>query len=258
MSTTPLSPSESAGSPGTSLLVVQPDAIGPLQCFDAWLASEGVTTRVVRPYLGEPVPTEIDEEGLIVLGGDMSSLDDATYSWLADVRALMRAAHDAARPSMGICLGGQLMAQAFGGITAVGEAGLEAGVTRVTWRPDAAGDEIFGDLGVDSLAASMHGDAIVALPGDAVWLGESTLYRHQAFRVGSTSWGVQFHPEVDLARYAAWVDAATDSPPDDRARLQAGQQAFARVEDQVLTGMRAVCARFAAEVRRRAIAARTG
>lgn len=237
------------------MLVIEPDSIAPLTRFDGWLADRGVTARVVRPYAGDPIPKDV-EDGLLVLGGSMSSLDDGAYPWLADIRSLLRAADQAGRPSLGICLGAQLMAQAFGGSTAIGEAGLEAGVTRVEWRPEAESDPLFRGLPSPTSAASMHGDAVVTLPPGAIWLGESSPYRYQAFRVGTSSWGVQFHPEVDLARYREWIVAvsAAGASEEDVARLHEGEVAFRAAEATVLAGAEQMAARFAGLVTNRSAA----
>ncbi len=223
------------------VLVVQPDASDPLCVFDGWLAEEGITCEVIRPYDGEVVPHELDADGLLVLGGDMSSLDDAGFPWLEDIRALMRRAGASGRPSLGICLGGQLMAQAFGGSTSVGDNGLEAGVVEVRWREEAAEDPVFGGLPSPFRAAAYHGDMIATLPSGAAWLGESSAYPHQAFRIG-TSWGVQFHPEIDLATYDAWMDVDHGS---DTETLKRGHDDFAAQEDDVLRMNRLIAAGFA-------------
>jgi hypothetical protein len=55
-----------------------------------------------------------------------------------------------------------------------------------------------------------HHDEITELPVGAVLLAASSGYPVQAFRVGPAAWGVQFHPEVDLATFADWV--ATSGP----------------------------------------------
>ena len=55
-------------------------------------------------------------------------------------------------------------------------------------------------------APSLHADAVTRLPTGATWLAETTMYRHQAFRMGALAWGVQFHPEVSLPTFRGWAE----------------------------------------------------
>lgn len=245
----------STSSPGGNgrprLLVVQPDPLGELDRFSGWLSDAGLAVRVVRPFAGETLPDTLEEDGLIVLGGSMSAWHDDEYPWLADIRRLLRRAVDLSRPALGICLGGQLLAQTFGGSVSVGDPGLETGVVRIGWRPEALADPLFADLPSAFLAGAMHGDSVRTLPEAAVWLGSSDPYPHQAFRVGTCAWGVQFHPEVSLASYRTWVSAHPGDEPVDRARLRRGTADFERLDGEVATGNRVLATRFADLVRDR-------
>jgi GMP synthase (glutamine-hydrolysing) len=233
------------------LIVVQPDPADPLFELAGWFEEAGISWTYIRPFEGEPIPDRLDADGLVVLGGYMSSLDDADHTWLEDVRALQRNAAEMGRPSLGICLGSQLMAQAFGGETSVGDRGLETGVVRVDWLEAAADDELVADLPSPFLAGTMHGDMIVTLPPGAVWLGSGEVYRHQAFRFGDTSWGVQFHPELNRGGYQMWVDSQHDASCDHQQRLREGGQDLLRDEKEVLRSNRALAGRFAALVHAR-------
>ena len=141
---------------GYARLLVQPDAVGPLDHFEEWLTRVGLRLQIVRPYAGDVVPRSLEAEGLVVLGGAMSSNDDAEYPWLEDIRELQRDAVRARRPALGICLGGQLMARASGGRVDVGATGIEAGLITVTTTAAAADDPLFCDLGDSFSTASMH------------------------------------------------------------------------------------------------------
>lgn len=198
----------------------------PLDRFAAWLAepADAPGVRLVRLWAGEAVPSvEECEDGLIVLGGQQHAYDDAGSPWLPAVRALLAEAATAGLPTLGICLGAQLLAAATGGrVQVAAPPGREAGVIDVHPRPEAATDALLGGLAADVHAdhplnggviarmPSMHADAVVELPRGATWLASSRLYPYQAFRVGHAAWGVQFHPEVSAETFAAWAELHDD------------------------------------------------
>jgi GMP synthase (glutamine-hydrolysing) len=102
----------------------------------------------------------------------------------------------------------------------------------------------------------MHGDMVRALPPGAAWLASSDMYPHQAFRVGTSAWGVQFHPEVSLASYREWVSAYPGEEPDALDRKRRGLADFERLEDDVVSATRSLAGRFAMMVRETAGARR--
>jgi GMP synthase (glutamine-hydrolysing) len=185
------------------LTVVEHIDTCPVDRLGDWLWD--VDVRVVRPYAGELVPSR-PGDGLIVLGGPMNAYDDTATPWLPAVRELLASAVRESTPTLGICLGAQLLAVAAGGRVEVGAApGVELGVIDVRWRPEAAADPLVSGLPDPFPAASAHGDAVAELPARAVWLAESARYPHQAFRVGTSAWGVQFHPEASEATFRGWA-----------------------------------------------------
>ena len=213
------------------------------------LAAAHVDLRIVAAFAGEPVPLA-DEvgDGLIVLGGRMSAHADAVAPWLPEVRALLADASTRGVPTLGICLGAQLLAVARGGrVQVAAPPGREAGLADVRWRPEAVGDAVVG--AVAALAddryrtpqPSMHADAVVDLPRGAVWLASSPMYPYQAFRVGS-AWGVQFHPEVNAESLRAWADGHDDVDTD------AVLAAYDARADEVSAVGRALAESFAAHV----------
>jgi GMP synthase (glutamine-hydrolysing) len=184
-------------------LVVQHVAHESAGWLDDVLDEGGVDRDVRRMWLGEDLPAVTDVDALVVLGGPMGATDDADAPWLADVRALLRAAVDAATPTLAVCLGAQLLAVAAGGSVVTGTAGPELGLCRVT--VDAADDPLLGGLRGDIAVVQWHWDHVAQLPSDAVPLASSERYAVQAFRVGSAAWGLQFHPEVTLPLVAQWA-----------------------------------------------------
>jgi len=192
------------------LTVVQNAPDVPLDRLEGWL--QDATIRLVRPDLGEALPA-VDElgDGLVVLGGHHNAYDDELAPWLPALRTLLADASATGVPTLGICLGAQLLAVARGGKVAVAAPpGTEAGVVPIFWRHEAVSDAVVGPL-VAGLTdrrvtpqPTLHSDAVVDLPRGAAWLASSNQYPYQAFRIGS-AWGVQFHPEASTTTLRDWA-----------------------------------------------------
>jgi GMP synthase (glutamine-hydrolysing) len=233
----------------TLVTVVQSAPDVALDLFASRFAAAGLDVRVVAAHAGDavPAPDEVGD-GLVVLGGHHSVRDDEAAPWLAEVRALLA---EVAVPTLGICLGAQLLAVARGGRVQVdAPPGLEGGVVDVRWRPEAADDPVLGPVAAladarhSTPALTMHRDAVVDLPARAVWLGSSQVYPYQAFRVGA-AWGVQFHPESSVDSVAAWADADADASADGvraayAARAETIDAAGATLADAFAARVRAV------------------
>ncbi|MQY13693.1 hypothetical protein SRB5_38430 [Streptomyces sp. RB5] len=188
------------------VLVVQNGAAGGPRRLRDWLTEDGVGTEVVHAYEGESLPADLGAyDALIVLGGGAMPDDTVKMPWLAQTRVLADQALAEGTPYLGICLGGQLLAQAAGG-TVEAECGApELGSTRLTLREPARGDRLFAGLPPRPTAIERHVDRVTELPPDAVWLAESDDCPYQAFRCGENAWGLQFHPEVDAERVREWL-----------------------------------------------------
>lgn len=230
--------------PTARVLVVEPDPADTLERFEEWLEGEGVELEIVRPSENR-VPAAAEADGLIVLGGRMSSNDDVDHPWLEDVRVLLRDAVKREVPVLGICLGAQLLARSIGGQVTLGDQGVEAGLIEIRAREEATGDELFGPLDRLFTVASMHSDMIDELPTDAAWLGSSDAYRYQAFRSGACAWGVQFHPEISPQTYETWAEKFSSDDPEEVCRAQAGIEELRAGDADSKVWGRALAVRFA-------------
>lgn len=217
-----------------TILVLQPDGNCGPDRISAWAAGHGLALSVHNMAIAAAVPPSLDGyDGLIVLGGDMGDGDTAEYPWLEDIRERMREAHRTDLPTLGVCLGAQLLASALGGEVELGAAGLETGVVGISVTEAGAQDPLMQGLSEVFYSGSMHNDAVVRLPEDAVLLASGDVYPHQAFRSGST-WGVQFHPEVSPASYERWVGLEDhSSTPKLKATFDASVEDFWRRDELV-------------------------
>lgn len=172
------------------------------------LIENGLTLETVGPDTGAPVPESLEGyDALIVLGGAMGPTEDDQAPWLPATRKLLVDGVEQGVPTLGICLGAQLLATATGGHVRTMPAGPEVGLLDVGFDASAAGDPLFGDLAGTSVpAVQWHWLEADRLPESAHVLASSPACRNQAFRIGAAAWGVQFHPEALGGTAQDWVD----------------------------------------------------
>jgi len=169
-----------------------------------WLPGAGLDLEVVALWDGEPIPELGAYAALVVMGGPQQAYDDGSAPWLRAVKALLREAVRDEVPTLGICLGAQLLAEACGGRVEKGAEGVEAGARLVAKRDASWDDELFADVPFTPTVVQWHEDAVVDLPPGAVLLASSPRYANQAFRVGARAWGLQFHIETPPEMVRRW------------------------------------------------------
>lgn len=184
--------------PRTLLVVLHQERSTPGRVGER-LKARGFALDVRRPALGDPLPdTFANHAGLLVFGGPMSANDDSDFI-RAETR-LMERALAADLPTLGICLGAQILARALGGQVA----------------PHAEG---ICEMGYYPLQATAAGAALMPWPGHvyhwhtegfdvpagAELLATGTVFPNQAFRAGA-AYGVQFHPEVTREMMVTWIE----------------------------------------------------
>lgn len=181
----------------------------------------GRSFRIVRVYEGEPIPENGEIRGAVVLGGQMSVADTRPYPFLIGVKDWIRRLVDAAVPFLGICLGGQLLAEAYGGRVILQSERGEKGCHDVSLTDAGRSDPLFSGMTGTFPSFQWHNDAF-DLPDGAIHLAASPVCPFQAFRIGDSAYGVQFHPEATPPIVADWSRNEADA---DRHRA-----AFAEAE----------------------------
>jgi GMP synthase (glutamine-hydrolysing) len=138
----------------------------------------------------------------IVLGGPISANDVLDFPFLRDELRLLRARLDANQPTMGICLGAQLIARALGQSVYPATA-AEIGFAPIELTADGA-SSCLAPYAQDPLALHWHGETF-DLPRGAVRLASTRLCPNQAFALGPRVIGFQFHPEASRAGFERWL-----------------------------------------------------
>jgi GMP synthase (glutamine-hydrolysing) len=189
------------------VLVLQHIACEPPGAFEDVLTAAGADIHRVELDEGEPLPSWQNYVAIVAMGGPMSVNDDAELPWLTAEKQAIADAVKAGVPYWGSCLGVQLLAASLGARVYSGTQ-PEVGVLPVALTDDGRSDPVFAGLPPEFPTLQWHGDTF-DLPDGATLLASSSAYPNQAFRVGQTAYGVQFHVEVtdQMAREWAQVPA---------------------------------------------------
>lgn len=137
---------------------------------------------------------------VVLLGGPIGAYEAQSYPFLEEETALAAHRLAAGAPILGICLGAQVMAGALGCRV------YPSGVKELGWAPvsltEAGMASPLGAIeGLDVL--HWHGDTF-DLPVGADWLASTGPVLHQAYAIGKTALGLQFHLEADAAGLERW------------------------------------------------------
>ncbi len=235
--------------PAVEVLVVVNDPDSGPGRFTAWLEELGARLTTVAEDEVPDSPAGYD--AVLLLGGGFMPDDDHRAPWLPRERLLARRALRDGVPVLGICLGAQLLALVSGGTVVADSGRPERGSVVIRRLPESAADPVLGGLPGEFPAIQHHRDEIVALPPGAVHLASSERCPVQAFRLGETAWGLQFHPEVAADRLDRWDASRLAAEGADLDELRATATA---AEPASAAAARALLDAFVAVVRARAAA----
>jgi len=161
-----------------------------------WAGARGHRPDLRLLHDGASLPALNEFDLLVSLGGPMNVDDVEEFPWLADEKRLLREAVGAGRRCLGLCLGGQLMAQALGGDVRP-NLHWEAG-----WHPVTLND------GRRLTVFQWHQDAFTP-PAGAERIATNDITPNQGFRLGASAIGLQFHPEAT----ADWIRECSKEEP---------------------------------------------
>lgn len=194
--------------PGTAFFITHMPHEGP--GLAAVVAGDmGYAIDVVEAHAGAPLPVHAGKRDLVVvMGGAMgvADLGKPEFPWLEPVADLLRARLLEDSPTLGICLGCQLLAHAAGGHVFPMRDGAGNRVWEVGWDTlHMHADAGWAIPGLPPYVEALHwhGDAC-SLPPGAQRLASSAVCAVQMFRLGR-SVGIQFHPEVGASMALEWA-----------------------------------------------------
>ena len=164
------------------------------------LAARGFELDWRYPYAGDSLPADDAEvAGTVVYGGGQGVPDIARHPFLAAEARWMKSCVERGLPTLGICLGAQILAHAYG--------------AKVGPHPEGLQEFGFYDLeptneGAATIPAGlavpqMHYHTF-DLPAGATLLASSRAYRNQAMQLAEKAFGFQFHPEQTAATFKRW------------------------------------------------------
>jgi GMP synthase-like glutamine amidotransferase len=161
-------------------------------------------------------PTHWD--AVMVFGGAMHPDQDAQHPWLRSEVSFIQQALDHGVPTIGVCLGAQLIARATGAWVGPADA-AEVGWFTVELNEDGEADPVLGVIPGRVDAFQWHYYTF-ELPASAVELAASAS-ACQAFRVGERAWGIQFHAEVVRDMLDSWFEHGAAELPKPVAEITA-------------------------------------
>lgn len=184
-----------------SLLVFQHHKEETAGVLGAILQGRGHRLRTIELFANHVIPLDLDDvDGILSMGGPMN-VGDTNYPWMAAEIDLIKAAHEAHLPVVGICLGAQILVAALGGkVDAMSEP--EAGFANVKLSFPGTIDPIQAGIPWNTMQFHLHAQQVIDLPPGGVPLAGSDRCRIQSFKVGFNTYGFQYHFEWDRCTIA--------------------------------------------------------
>lgn len=173
-----------------------------LGSIEVWLQDSGFEITSTQFYDSKELPNVEDIDLLVVMGGGMSVHNEEDYPWLVEEKKFIKNIIGAGIPTLGICLGAQLIANSMGGEV------FPNSVKEIGWFPIQATKsthETSFQFPKEIEVFHWHGETF-SLPSGAVQIAESKGCKNQAFQLGDNVIGLQFHLETTSRSAQALVD----------------------------------------------------
>ena len=169
-----------------------------------FMAEDGVRWDAVELDEGDAIPSLDGYDAMVVMGGPMDVWEEELHPWLVPEKAaITEAVLEREMPFLGVCLGHQLLADALGGEVAAMHS-PEVGILDVELTGEGRRDPVLGSAPASFKALQWHGAEVARLPPGGVVLARSPACPVQAFRVGDSAFGIQYHVELTDATVHQW------------------------------------------------------
>jgi GMP synthase (glutamine-hydrolysing) len=187
----------------TAVLAIRHVAFEDLGTLGKVLASRGASVHYLEAGIDDLTRIDACEPDLlVVLGGPIGAYEEANFPFVADEIRILERRLRADLPTLGFCLGAQMMARALGARVYPGPS-KEIGWSPLNLSEAGLASPLYHLAGDKTSMLHWHGDTF-DLPKNATLLASTDLCRHQAFSWGQAALGFQCHPEVRAADLERW------------------------------------------------------
>jgi GMP synthase (glutamine-hydrolysing) len=166
----------------------------------SYFRSKGIEPEIRKPFKGEALG-DVDSSvaASVVYGGSFSVFEEDKHPFLRDENRWIEQCTNKGVPLLGICQGAQSIARVLGA-----RVGPKAGEPHEFGYYEITATEAGRAFLPDRLTVCQSHYHGFQLPAGAELLASSSLFPHQAFRYGATTFGFQFHAEVTPAGFRRW------------------------------------------------------
>lgn len=178
--------------------------------FDEVFSRGGYQVKIIKVWENsENLFCDIDDlEAVLLLGGPMNVYEEQKYPFLKQEDSFLKEMIRRDIPTLGICLGAQLIAKAAG--ASIKRAlHKEIGFSRIRLTDESGLDSLFENIIYPLEVFQWHEDTY-DLPSEAILLARSDECEHQAFRFKNNIYGLQFHCEITDKQIREWTAAYLD------------------------------------------------
>lgn len=237
--------------PHKKALVIQHHDLVPLGNFAPVLKKLGFEIEIYKPYKAQEAEAKeapkvassarypkinlkeviaTDPDLLIILGGTQAAYETDKYPYLLEEERIVRERVEHDLPTLGTCLGAQVIAKAMGAGAFKGHM-LEAGLIDITPSTKSM-HPVSKLINAEFPLPNLHRDTF-NLPPDAELLASSDEYRNHIFTIGDNTLAIQSHPEVNASTFCQWLDLL-DIPERQREKLQEEAKKIDKPSSQAL------------------------